>query len=227
MTMKNLLFLSVLIFAISFSFQSCNNGKTYAELKEEEREAIQKFITENDIKVISEDEFLKDTVTNVKENEFVFLEKNGVYMQIVNRGEGQVLENGRHDMSTKFLEKVIKDIKVSGSVISAGDTLAQNIIGSNGNFTESMIVTITGKGSFSAKFTNDKTSNVMSRTYGSPAVPSGWLIPLSYLKLKKYISAIPSEKWVRVNLIVPHSEGTSMAMRSVYPCYYEITYFLH
>lgn len=221
--MKNLLFLSVLIFAISLSFQSCNNGKTYAELKEEERDAIHKYITENDIKVISEDEFLKDTVTNVKENEFVFLEKNGVYMQIVNMGEGHVLENGRHDMSVRFMEKTLKDIKISSSFIEAGDTLTQNF---TYPLSESMMITVNSKGSFSGTFTNNKTSYVMYGTYG-PAVPSGWLIPLSYLRLKKNISAVPSEKWVRVNLIVPHSEGTSMAMQYVYPCYYEITYFLH
>lgn len=215
----------MLLFSASLVLQSCNDGKTYAEQKEEEKDAINRFILEQGIKVISENEFLKDTITDVKENEFVFLEKNGVYMQIVHNDEnGEVLGDGRHDMSTKFIEVFLKDVDVNDMKINAGDTLATNIAYSQ---TEAMIITISGKGTFQGKFTSNKTSGVMYTAYGELAVPSGWLIPLSYLKLKKYISAQPSEKNVKVKLIVPHSEGTSLAKRWVYPCYYEITYFLH
>ena len=75
--MKKLFYLSVLVYVLSFGLQSCNNGKTYAEQKEEEADAINKFILENDIKVISEKEFIEnDTVT--KENEYVLFDKSGV-----------------------------------------------------------------------------------------------------------------------------------------------------
>lgn len=214
----------VLLLSASFGFQSCNNGKTYAELKEDEENAIQRFIAEKDIKVISEDEFLKDTVTSVEDNEFVYLEKNGVYMQILERGEGEVLGDGRYDISTKFVEMFIDNREISGTQFNSGDTLATNIYSP---LTECLLLTVSGN-SFQGQFTsNDKTSYIMPQYYSSQAVPSGWLIPFSYLKMKRYISAQPSEKWVRVKLIVPHSEGTSTAMQSVYPCYYEITYFLH
>ena len=46
-----------MVFGLGLFFQSCNNGKTYAEMKEEEREAIKRFIELNDIKVIDEDQF--------------------------------------------------------------------------------------------------------------------------------------------------------------------------
>ena len=76
--MKKLFYLSALIYVLTLGLQSCNNGKTYAEMKEEEADAINKFILENDIKVISEKEFIEnDTIT--AENEFVLFDKSGVY----------------------------------------------------------------------------------------------------------------------------------------------------
>ena len=49
---------------IMLALQSCNNGKTYAEMKEEEADAIHKYIVENDIEEISEAEFAaQDSVT--------------------------------------------------------------------------------------------------------------------------------------------------------------------
>ena len=52
---------------IMLALQSCNNGKTYAEMKEEEADAINKYILENDIKVISEADFAaQDSTTKEK-----------------------------------------------------------------------------------------------------------------------------------------------------------------
>ena len=56
------------------ALQSCNNGKTYAEMKEEEADAINKYILENDIKVISEADFAAQDSTT-KENEYVLLDE--------------------------------------------------------------------------------------------------------------------------------------------------------
>lgn len=61
----------------------------------------------------------------------------------------------------------------------------------------------------------------MYNTYGTPYVPSGWLIPFNYIKVGREISSRS-----KIRLIVPHSEGQSDASASVYPCYYEITYQL-
>ena len=49
-------------------------------MKEEEREAIKRFIEKEDIKVISFEQFQEqDSTTNVKDNEFVLFSDNGVY----------------------------------------------------------------------------------------------------------------------------------------------------
>ena len=66
-------------------------------MKEEEREAIKRFIELEGIKVISEDEFeAQDSTTNVADNEFVLFSESGVYMQVVAKGNGEILEDGRH-----------------------------------------------------------------------------------------------------------------------------------
>lgn len=218
--MKKLFYLSVLVYALSFGLQSCNNGKTYAEMKEEEADAINKFILENDIKVISEKEFIEnDTVT--EENEFVLFDKSGVYMNIQYRGDGEILKEGRYNISSRFLEVCIEDVSDLG--ISAGDTLTSNWYSP---YSENFLLTVGSSGSYSASFT-DQAQSAMYENYSTSAVPSGWLVPFAYLKMKSYISAPPSEEIARVRLIVPHSEGTSVATKYVYPCYYEITYDLN
>lgn len=220
--MKKLFYLSVLLYALSFGLQSCNDGKTYAEMKEEEADAINKFILENNIKVISEKEFIEnDTVT--KENEFVLFDKSGVYMNIQYRGDGEILKEGRYNISSRFLEICIKDVEELG--FSAGDTLAHNIYSP---YSENFLLTVGSSGSYTASFTDLAQSAMYVFYEKNTEFPSGWLVPFAYLKMKSYISAPPSDKIARVRLIVPHSEGkSSFAMRYVYPCYYEITYDLN
>ena len=71
----------MMVLGLGLISQSCNNGKTYAEMKEEEREAIKRYIELNDIKVIDEDQFeAQDSTTNVSANEYVLFEESGVYM---------------------------------------------------------------------------------------------------------------------------------------------------
>ncbi|MBM6863958.1 DUF4827 domain-containing protein [Bacteroides caecigallinarum] len=218
--MKKLFYLSALIYVLTLGLQSCNNGKTYAEMKEEEADAINKFILENDIKVISEKEFIEnDTIT--AENEFVLFDKSGVYMNIQYRGDGEILKEGRYNISSRFIEICIKD--VSDMQITAGDTLTSNRYSP---YSENFLLTVGSSGSYSASFT-DMAQSAMYEAYSTSAVPNGWLVPFAYLKMKSYISAAPSDKIARVRLIVPHSEGTSYATQYVYPCYYEITYDLN
>ena len=52
--MKKFRIILMMVLGLGLAFQSCNNGKTYAEMKEEERDAIKRFIELNDIKVIDE-----------------------------------------------------------------------------------------------------------------------------------------------------------------------------
>ena len=204
---------------IMLALQSCNNGKTYAEMKEEEADAINKYILENDIKVITEADFAAQDSTT-KENEYVLLDESGVYMHVDNRGSGkEVLGDGTYNIAVRFVEVTLQTRSDLG--ITAGDTLLANFHVANPSYTikgEDLKLTISGE-SYSASFIG-KNSN-MYNVYGTQSVPSGWLIPFRYLTPGR---TTDSEKIARVKLIVPHSQGTSSATQSVYPCFYELTY---
>ena len=201
-----------LVFVLGIiGFQSCDDSKTYAELKEEEREAIKRFIEVEGIKVIDEDTYTEqDSVTNVANNEFVFFDESGVYMQIIERGKGEMLEDGRHEMLVRYVETQIAE---DGTI----DTISLNTMANLYAHPDVFMLT-KQKNSLSASFSGN---GAMSSTHGSAYVPSGWLIPLNYLKVGREISARS-----KIKLIVPHSEGTSTASQQVVPCFYEITYQL-
>lgn len=215
---KNYLLLAV-TGLIMLALQSCNNGKTYAEMKEEEADAINKYILENDIKVISEADFAAQDSTT-KENEYVLLDESGVYMHVDNRGPGkEVLGDGTYNIAVRFVEVALQTRTDLG--MTAGDTLLANFHVANPSYTikgEDLKLTISGE-SYSASFIGYNSN--MYNVYGTQSVPSGWLIPFRYLTPGR---TTDSEKIARVKLIVPHSEGTSSATQSVYPCFYELTY---
>jgi len=191
------------------TFQSCNNGKTYAEYKKEEREAIRKFIEVNNIKVIDKDEFLaNDTTTDVSQNEYVLFSDNGVYMQIIDRGKGSLMAIGRHELLARYWEYKITE---TGEL----DTLSTNAMGTLFPYPDELIVTRDST-SFSGSFSTGE----MSSMYGA-SVPGGWLLPFKYLKTGRATSAR-----AKIRIIVPHSEGTSTASSYIYPTFYEITYQL-
>lgn len=197
------------IFGLGFFIQSCDNSKTYAELKEDEREAIRRFIELKNIKVIDEDQFrAQDSTTNVANNEYVLFEESGVYMQVLNRGNGEVLSDGRYEILTRYWEEVIAEDGTS-------DTLSSNMNPNSFPYPDEFILTKTSN-SLSASFAG---YGAMYQAHGSAYVPSGWLLPLNYLKVGREISGRSM-----VKLIVPHSEGTSTASGQVVPCHYEITY---
>ena len=201
----------MMVFGLGLAFQSCNNGKTYAEMKEDEREAIQRFIEKNEIKVIDEDQFAEqDSMTNVAANEYVLFEESGVYMQVVERGNGELLEDGRHELLVRYVEeRIVED--------GMADTLSLNTIANMYPYPDEFILT-KDKNSMSASFS---TSGAMSEAHSSAYVPSGWLLPLNYLKVGREISGRS-----KIKLILPHSQGTATASSQVFPCYYEITYQL-
>ena len=200
----------MMVFGLGVFLQSCNNGKTYAEMKEEEREAIKRFIELNDIQVIDEEQFAEqDSMTRVEANEYVLFEESGVYMQVVDLGKGERLSDGRHEMLVRYLEeRIVED--------GTTDTLSLNTMANIYPHPDEFILT-KSKNSISASFS----SGAMYDTHGSAYVPTGWLLPLNYLKVGRETSARS-----KVRLIVPHSEGTSTASGEVFPCYYEITYQL-
>lgn len=84
--MKKLVYLFLSLMAAGSLFQACDDSKTYAEQLEDEKREVSRFIRDNGINIISQDEFERnDTVTNLDRNEYVAL-SDGVYMQIVDRG---------------------------------------------------------------------------------------------------------------------------------------------
>ena len=209
--MKKLGILLLAVFGLGLAFQACDNSKTYAEMKEEEREAIRRFIEVNDIKVIDEDQFEEqDSTTNVAANEYVLFEESGVYMQVLERGNGDLLEDGRHEILARYIEEQI----VEGGTT---DTLSLNTISNLYPHPDEFILTKDGN-TLSASFSNN---GAMYATHSSAYVPSGWLLPLNYLKVGREISGRS-----KVKLILPHGQGTATASGQVFPCYYEITYQL-
>lgn len=198
--MKKSYFIALLAL-VSIAFTACEDYETYAEQKEKERAHINQFIAEQGITVIDMETFIaNDSTTDVSKNEYVLFEDKGVYMQIVRKGVGEPMAPGdREEVLSRYLEYNIAD----------GDTISGNLYAASPDK-----FTCERKGdTFSASFTQ----GYMYGIYGS-AVPSGWLLPLSYITPGR-----PNDKAAKVRLIVPHSEGTSVAAMYVYPTYYEIT----
>lgn len=212
--MKTLKFLALTLIAI-VALASCSDNETYADMKKKERSAINRYIANQKIKVISEDVFnAQNQTTNVDKNEWVLFDGTGVYMQIVREGCGKKLESGKTvNVLCRFNEY---------NILESDSTLqCSNIYGSNWRY-ECITVKNTS-GTFSGSISN-KEFSAMYQTYGSTAVPSGWFVPLSYIKLG--IPASETDEIAKVKLIVPHSMGQSNASQNVYPCMYEITYQL-
>ena len=219
--MKKIYLLILIAVTACVFMQSCDNSKTYAELKDDEKKAIKAFIEENDITVISEETFYaQDTMTY--DNEYVLFEESGVYMHIVQKGLGDApLEDGNYEMLSRFIEIAIQDREDDG-LFSKGDTILANMKILNATYLtqpEEYTVTIY-EGYYYGTFSG---YSLMYTYYSSTSVPTGWLIPLMVLKPKRTQS---STEVARVQLIVPHSEGSYYASSYVYPCYYEITYNL-
>ena len=203
----------MLLVGLGFIFQSCDNHKTYAEMKEDEREAIRRYIELNHIKVISEDRFeAQDSTTLVSENEYVLFNETGVYMQIVAKGDGELIQDGRYNILARYVEEKI-------NMEGGADTLSLNTIPNFYPHPDEFLLTKT-KGSMQASFSKEQ-GGAMSDAHGTSYVPSGWLIPFDYIKVGR-----STEGRSKVRLILPHSQGTSTASASVFPCFYEITYQL-
>lgn len=192
-------------------FVSCNDYETYAEQRDRENSAISRFIRDSSITVINETQFAEQGyTTDLDKNEFVLMKSSGVYMQIVRDGCGEKIKNGE---TTTVLCRFTERNLLTDSIQLTNDILAFASI------PEKMSVTNTN-GTFSASF--DTSSSLMYTFYSSASVPSGWLIPLNYIKVGRQVS--PDDEIAKVNLIVPSTQGHQYASSGVYPCYYTITY---
>ena len=200
----------VLIFiAIVAVLTSCNDYETYGDKKEKERNAISKFISDYGIIVISEDQFvLQGYATDTTRNEFVKLNKSGVYMQIARPGCGEKLKDGETaNLCCRFREY---NIEADSATFRNNTDLYSNRV-------DVMRVTNTS-GTFSGSFTQ----GIMLSVYQTASVPAGWLVPLAYIKIGRPKSLTDEKSKVR--LIIPHSQGHTIAAQEVLPYYYEITY---
>lgn len=198
-------------FAAIFTLMSCDDTESYADQKKKERAAINSYITNNKIKVISENEFFaQDTTTDVSKNEYVLFDNTGVYMQIIREGCGEKLKDGETaTVLCRFSE---------WNLLTDSLQLTNDILGLAAQVDKMSVKNTSG--TFKASFI--KGSSVMYSVYGTASVPSGWLVPLTYIKLGR--PSNPDEEIAKVKLIVPHTQGQQYATSGVYPCLYEITY---
>lgn len=209
--MNNLFKILLAIFAIGAVLTACNNQETYADMRDKENKAISRFISDSSIVVISEAQFkAQGEKTDVAKNEYVLFESTGVYMQIVNQGCGKKIASGETvNILCRFHEY---------NILTEALTLS-NKNANEGGQPEKMAVTNT-YGTFNGTFSGS--TSLMYRTYGSTAVPSGWLVPLRYINIGR--PAAPGEKIAKVKLIVPAAQGQYSASINVHPYYYEISY---
>lgn len=211
--MKTMRFLLYALVAL-LTMASCSDGETYADQKKKERSAINRYIANQKIRVISESQFeAQGEKTDTTKNEWVLFDGTGVYMQIQREGCGEKLKDGETvSVLCRFNEY---------NILESDSSLQTTNIYSYTWLVDRMTVKNTS-GTFTATF--DTSSSLMYNTYSSAAVPSGWLVPLSYIKLGRPTS--DTDEVAKVKLIVPHTQGQSNAAQNVYPCMYELTYQL-
>ncbi|NCC09070.1 MAG: DUF4827 domain-containing protein [Bacteroidia bacterium] len=215
--MKNSIVLCFSVLLLGSIFQSCDNTKTYAEMLSDEREAVSRLIKDRGITVISKDEFEKDTITDLKKNEYVLF-SNGVYMQIADRG-GKAESGGEINKVDTFATNDNICVRYVEENIALGDTTTLNVFipGLSDMHPEWYALpavfryVVENESSYG---TFIEMSYLWASVYGSTAVPSGWLLALPYLRNNSH-----------VRLIVPSKMGHNSAQQYVQPYYYDIWSF--
>lgn len=184
---------------------ACDDSVSYSDMKDKERVAINDFILSEGISVISKSEFLEqDSVTDVSNNEYVLLDN--VYVQFVRNpkdvaGAKKIANGTSMNLLVKYTEySIIEEVDFSDNLNEANP--------------DEMTVT-NDDGNYSASFS----SGVMLETYGTTAVPTGWLVAMPYLYFTRSQANL-----AEVNIIVPHTDGTTTAATYVYPCFYNIKF---
>lgn len=200
--MKKLTLFFFALLAVCLGFQACDNTKTYAEMLEEEKDAINALIKDSGFVVISQSEFhAKDSITDVKKKEFVQL-TSGVYMQIVDKGSTNPAD------TIKTNDEILVRFEEFGLIPDA-------------NGSKSYLTNLHAPGDVDVfRYTASSSSiaglfleGYMLGTYGS-SVPAGWLVALRYIR-----------NGAHVRLIVPSKMGQESAIRYVSPYFYNITKF--
>lgn len=209
--MKKLAYLFLFIVGVSL-FSACHDQQTYADQKNRERAAINKYLTDSAVNVISEEQFAaQNYTTDVSKNQFVLFQSNGLYLQIVRKGSGQPIKEGEHlRLLCRFTER---------NLLTDSLQLSNVIYPLYARYVETMDIS-NKSGTMMGSF--DKTSSLMYTFYGTTTVPTGWMAPLRYLNIGRWDK--PDSEIAKVRIIVPHDIGQSRAVSAVYPCLYDITY---
>lgn len=183
---------------------SCNKYETYGEKKDKERDAIQRLLADSAFTVISQAQFeAQGNTTDVSKKEFVYMNNTGVYMQIMRPGCGEPIQEGKNTLLLRFLE-----ISIMENTYINNDTSPYVV--------DKMYVTKTGT-TLDATFS----TGLLYSRYGAN-VPPGLLVPLNYIKVGR--PQAPDEEIAKVRLIVPHTQGHTLATQNVYPYFYEVTF---
>lgn len=219
--MKKLLFLFLSLLTAGSLFQACDNSKTYAEMLEDEKNAVERFIKDSAIHVISVEDFERnDTVTKVKGkngatyDEFVFFSSEGIYMQIIDRGDYD--ENDKN--AYKFEDRDIictryKEVNVDTRELASFNIPVEEYMDAGQLYASPAVFVYVKKETYSAG-TFIEMDYVWASYYASTAVPQGWLLSLPYLRDNAH-----------VRLIVPSKMGHQSAQQYVTPFFYDITEF--
>ncbi len=213
--MKKLTYLLLAAVGLTM-FVACNDEESYADQKKEERSAIARYIADSAVAVISETQFAaQGYTTDVKKNQFVLFKSSGIYMQIVRKGCGAPIANGKTvTVLCRFTERNLKtdSVQLSNEKDSRWDAVVDKM-------------TVTRN---SADYTGYfvKGESLLQAAYGnsSTAVPQGWLMPLGFINVGR--PANPGDEVAKVRIIVPHDKGHAYATQYVYPCLYDLTYEL-
>ena len=202
--MKKLTFFFLALMALCIGFQACDDTKTYAEMLEDEDNAIEAFIRDSNITVISQSQFYaQDSTTDPAKNEFVQL-ASGVYMQILDKGVEDKSDTVKNNdiILVRFSEYDVLNKYTSYSNLD----IVYMVDGFRYEVTSSSIAGIFTEGNY--MYSTSSSVNT--------AVPAGWLVPLEYVRNKAH-----------VKLIVPSKMGGNVGMQNVIPYYYDIKYQIY
>lgn len=225
--MKKLIFLFLSLLTVGSIFQACDDSKTYAEMLEDEKNAVNKFIKDSAIHVISQEEFEKqDSTTAVKGvngaqyDEYVAF-SNGIYMQVVKRG----IKLGE-DATAEEIVAAEKDVFVNNDMICVRYLEKEVATGEITSFNVFLEEWANASDIYASpavfRYVLNELSSYSAGTfvelnflwvYGT-AVPQGWLLALPYIR-----------NGAHVRLIVPSKMGHQQAQQDVLPFYYDIQDF--
>lgn len=205
--MKKLLLFFISLLAVGSFFQACEDSKTYAEMLDEEKDAVNAFIKKHGITIISESEFnAKGYTTDIAKNEYVVFTGNGVYMQIVDKGVAEDTIRNNDIVAVRFVETDIKeDDTTCFNVVLPGFENRPDL------YTYPDVFRYVDNGyTVAGVFTEGS----MYAKYTTTDVPPGWLLALKYVT-----------NYAHVRMIIPSKMGHQTASQYVNPYFYDIRKF--